>query len=90
VQPRNSHRAHAPRRGAPGSALTAHQNSGGATYFRCGGCGTAAVFAQQERRYGRLVRDFFDRHERCGNAVEISAADATAAREHSERVPAGI
>jgi len=32
------------------------------------------VFVQRERRYGQLVQGFFDRHDRCGGAVDISAA----------------
>lgn len=50
------------------------QNRGASTCFRCGGCGATAVFVQHERQYGRLVHGFFDQHERCGGAVEISAA----------------
>jgi hypothetical protein len=64
-----------------GGALTTDQdragvthNQAGSTFFRCGGCGTIAVFVQCERRYGRLVQGFFDQHERCGGAVDISAA----------------
>ena len=63
-----------------GSALTTDQdragvtqNQRGSTFFRCGGCGTVAVFVQCERRYGRLVHGFFDQHERCDGAMEISA-----------------
>ena len=50
------------------------QDQRGSTSFRCGGCGTVAVFVQCERRYGRLVHGFFDQHERCDGAVEISSA----------------
>jgi hypothetical protein len=46
------------------------------------------VFVQRERRYGRLVQGFFDRHERCGGAVEISAARPALSRAAS--APAGI
>lgn len=64
----------APVTGPAASVRTAMQNrSGSATYLRCGGCGTATVFIQHERRYGRLVHDFLDQHDQCGNAVEISA-----------------
>lgn len=45
-----------------------------ATYLRCAGCGTAAMFGHRDRQYGRLVHDFLDRHGQCGDAVEISAA----------------
>ena len=45
-----------------------------ATYLRCAGCGTATTFGHRDREYGRLVRDFLDRHGQCGNAVEISSA----------------
>jgi hypothetical protein len=83
---RSSHRGHAPGPVARGSAVTAGKNPGGATSFRCGGCGAAAIFAQHERQYGRLVHAFFDRHQACGNAVEISPAPIAA----GERVPAGI
>jgi len=47
------------------------------------------VFVQRERRYGRLVQGFFDRHERCGGAVEISAARPPAGTP-GERAPAGV
>jgi hypothetical protein len=46
--------------------------------MRCGGCGAAAQFAHGERQYGRLVHDFLDQHEHCGNAIEITAAPARA------------
>lgn len=74
-------------RPAQQAALTAgqdrvgvNQDRGDATSFRCGGCGAAALFVQRERRYGRLARDFFDQHERCGGAMEISAARPPQAR----------
>jgi hypothetical protein len=44
--------------------------------MRCGGCGAAAEFAHNERQYGRLVHDFLDQHEQCGNAIEIAAGPA--------------
>ena len=65
----------APCRGAGAAALTAPPGPRpSATYLRCGGCGAAAVYAQSEPGYGRLVHGFLDWHEQCGNAVEISAA----------------
>jgi hypothetical protein len=83
VQPRDGRRCQPPAPGPAGSALTQArtgviQNRGDATSFRCGGCGAAALFVQCERGYGRLVADFFDRHEWCGGAVEISAAQPPA------------
>jgi hypothetical protein len=46
--------------------------AGDGTYFRCGGCGAIAVFAQREPRYGWLVHGFLECHEACGNAVETA------------------
>jgi hypothetical protein len=83
-------RGRAPGPGAAASALTADQHRGGATFFRCGGCGAGAVFMQRERQYGRLVQGFFDRHERCGGAVDISAAQQPPAVTPGERAPAGV
>jgi hypothetical protein len=88
-RPRDGYRGQAPWPDAAASALTAGQNQGGATFFRCGGCGAAAVFVQRERGYGRLVQGFFDRHERCGDAVQISAVRPPAGTS-GERAPAGI
>jgi hypothetical protein len=73
-RPRADHHGRAPGPGAAAGAPTAGQDRGGATVFRCRGCGAAAVFVQRGRRYGRLVQGFFDQHERCGGAVDISAA----------------
>ncbi len=85
MQPRNGRRSQPPAPGPAGSALTTGHNRDGVTHnrgastiFRCGGCGAAAVFVQRERRYGRLVHGFFDQHERCGGAVDISAAQPAA------------
>ena len=44
----------------------------GMTLFRCGGCGTTARFAHDDQQYGRLVHRFLDRHEQCGDAMEIT------------------
>lgn len=81
MQPRNGRRSQPPAPGPAGSALTTGRNQGGVTQnrgastcFRCGGCGATTVFVQHERQYGRLVHGFFDQHERCGGAVEISPA----------------
>jgi hypothetical protein len=49
-----------------------HQNRGGTTSFRCGGCGAASQFAHREQQYGPLVHSFLDKHGQCGNAVEIT------------------
>ena len=54
-------------------AILADQNRGGATSFRCGGCGAVSHFAHREQQYGRLVLRFLDQHGPCGNAVEITA-----------------
>lgn len=85
MQPRNSHSSQPPAPGPAGSALTTGhnqhggtQNQGASTIFRCGGCGATAVFAQRERHYGRLVHRFFDQHEHCSGAVDISAAHSPA------------
>jgi hypothetical protein len=45
---------------------------GDATFLRCGGCTAVVLLAQREQDYGRFVCGFLDRHEQCGNAVEIS------------------
>jgi hypothetical protein len=67
--------ARAPRPATGAAALTAPPSPrAGVTYLRCGGCGASAVYAQSKQGYGRLVHGFLDRHEHCGNAVEISAA----------------
>jgi hypothetical protein len=42
------------------------------THLRCGGCQADARYTQKEPGYGRLVRTFLGRHERCGNAVKIT------------------
>jgi hypothetical protein len=42
------------------------------TYLRCGGCQADGRYAQNEPGYGRLVRAFLGRHERCGNALKIT------------------
>jgi hypothetical protein len=47
-----------------------------ATRLRCDGCGVSAVFEQDEQGYGELVRSFLDQHGQCGNAVQISRAEA--------------
>jgi hypothetical protein len=50
-----------------------------ATYLRCDGCGVSAVFEQDEQSYGGLVHSFLDEHEQCGNAVQITRAEASRA-----------
>jgi hypothetical protein len=67
--------AREPRPGAVASpARRASIREEEATYLRCGGCGTSAVFGQHEPHYGELVHEFLDRHEPCGGAVEITRA----------------
>jgi hypothetical protein len=48
-----------------------------ATYLRCDGCGVSAVFEQDEHGYGGLVHSFLDQHDECGNAVQITRAEAS-------------
>jgi hypothetical protein len=47
-----------------------------ATCLRCDGCGVSAVFEQDEQGYGELVHSFLDQHGHCGNAVQITRAEA--------------
>ena len=58
----------------PGDMASVTIQHGTTTYLRCAGCGTATMFGHRDPEYGRLVRDFLDRHGQCGKAVEISAA----------------
>jgi len=61
-----------PQPGAGAAVLpAADHDRDGTTLFRCGGCETAARFAHDDQQYGRLVHRFLDRHERCGDAMEI-------------------
>jgi hypothetical protein len=58
---------------APALRATAvGQPPAGTTHLRCGGCQAGARYTQNEPGYGRLVRAFLARHERCGNAVKIT------------------
>jgi hypothetical protein len=62
--------------GTPPPADAASGRRGDATFLRCTGCTAVALLAQREQDYGRLVRGFLNRHEQCGNAVEIRRADS--------------
>jgi len=53
-------------------AKAAAQPSASTTHLRCGGCQADTLYTQNEPGYGRLVRAFLGRHERCGNAVKIT------------------
>jgi hypothetical protein len=57
---------------------TGARMAGDSTRLQCGGCHARAVFTQSGQSYGRLVRDFLDRHERCGGAVKITSAKSHA------------
>jgi hypothetical protein len=63
-------------RDRPGAAASRTEAAGvltiSTTQLRCGGCHAHALYAQDEPRYGRLVRAFLGRHELCGNAVKIT------------------
>jgi hypothetical protein len=65
-----------PRPGATPPAGAAGGRLGDATFLRCGGCTGVALLAQRGQDYGRLVCGFLNRHEQCGNAVEISRVDS--------------
>ena len=64
----------------PRAVAVPDQGRDGTTLFHCGGCGTAARFAHDDQRYGRLVHRFLDRHGRCDNAVEIMPGSSPSAQ----------
>jgi len=69
-----------PRSGVTPPAGAAGGRRGDATFLRCGGCTAVVLLAQRQHDYGRLVCGFLNRHEQCGNAVEISRVDSGTTR----------